>query len=139
MTNRWVKSCRACSPEDLLKNGLIPEFVGRLPVVATLEELTEDDFMRILTTPKNALVRQYQKYFDFEKVALTFTDDALRAIAQEALRRKTGARGLRSILEEVMLDTMYELPSRQDIQECTITRDVVTERQQPALFFKQAS
>ena len=126
-------------PEDLLKNGLILEFVGRLPVVATLEELTEDDFMRILTTPKNALVRQYQKYFDFEKVALTFTDDALRAIAQEALRRKTGARGLRSILEEVMLDTMYELPSRQDIQECTITRDVVTERQQPALFFKQAS
>ena len=126
-------------PEDLLKNGLIPEFVGRLPVVATLEELTEDDFMRILTTPKNALVRQYQKYFDFEKVALTFTDDALRAIAQEALRRKTGARGLRSILEEVMLDTMYELPSRKDIQECTITRDVVTERQQPALFFKQAS
>ena len=126
-------------PEDLLKNGLIPEFVGRLPVVATLEELTEDDFMRILTTPKNALVRQYQKYFDFEKVALTFTDDALRAIAQEALRRKTGARGLRSILEEVMLDTMYELPSREDIQECTITRDVVTERQQPALFFKQAS
>ena len=126
-------------PEDLLKNGLIPEFVGRLPVVATLEELTEDDFMRILTTPKNALVRQYQKYFDFEKVALTFTDDALRAIAQEALRRKTGARGLRSILEEVMLDTMYELPSRKDIQECTITRDVVTECQQPALFFKQAS
>ena len=126
-------------PEDLLKNGLIPEFVGRLPVVATLEELTEDDFTRILTTPKNALVRQYQKYFDFEKVALTFTDDALRAIAQEALRRKTGARGLRSILEEVMLDTMYELPSRKDIQECTITRDVVTERQQPALFFKQAS
>lgn len=126
-------------PEDLLKNGLIPEFVGRLPIVATLEELTEDDFVRILTTPKNALVRQYQKYFDFEKVALTFTDDALRAIAQEALHRKTGARGLRSILEEVMLDTMYELPSRQDVQECTITRDVVTERQQPALFFKQAS
>ena len=126
-------------PEDLLKNGLIPEFVGRLPIVATLEELTEDDFVRILTTPKNALVRQYQKYFDFEKVVLTFTDDALQAIAQEALRRKTGARGLRSILEEVMLETMYELPSRKDIQECTITRDVVTKRQQPAPFFKQAS
>ena len=126
-------------PEDLLKNGLIPEFVGRLPIVATLEELTEDDFVCILTTPKNALVRQYQKCFDFEKVALTFTDGALRAIAQEALHRKTGARGLRSILEEVMLDTMYELPSRHDIQECTITRDVVTKRQQPALFFKQAS
>ena len=126
-------------PEDLLKNGLIPEFVGRLPIVATLEELTEDDFVRILTTPKNALVRQYQKYFDFEKVMLKFTDDALQAIAKEALHRKTGARGLRSILEEVMLDTMYELPSRKDIQECTITRDVVTKRQQPALFFKQAS
>ena len=126
-------------PEDLLKNGLIPEFVGRLPIVATLEELTEDDFVRILTTPKNALVRQYQKYFDFEKVVLKFTDDALQAIAQEALRRKTGARGLRSILEEVMLDTMYELPSREDIQECTITHEVVTKRQQPALYFKQAS
>lgn len=126
-------------PEDLLKNGLIPEFVGRLPIVATLEELTEEDFVRILTTPKNALVRQYQKYFDFEKVVLKFTDDALQAIAKEALRRKTGARGLRSILEEVMLDTMYELPSRKDIQECTITGDVVTKRQQPALFFKQAS
>jgi ATP-dependent Clp protease ATP-binding subunit ClpX len=107
--------------------------------VATLEELTEDDFVCILTTPKNALVRQYQKCFDFEKVALTFTDGALRAIAQEALHRKTGARGLRSILEEVMLETMYELPSRHDIQECAITRDVVTKRQQPALFFKQAS
>ena len=126
-------------PEDLLKNGLIPEFVGRLPVVATLEELTEEDFVRILTTPKNALVRQYQKYFDFEKVTLTFTEEALQAIAEEAMRRKTGARGLRSILEEVMLDTMYELPSREDIQECEITRDVVTKRQQPALFFKQAS
>ena len=126
-------------PEDLLKNGLIPEFVGRLPVVATLEELTEEDFVRILTTPKNALVRQYQKYFDFEKVTLTFTEGALQAIAEEAMHRKTGARGLRSILEEVMLDTMYELPSREDIQECEITRDVVTKRQQPALFFKQAS
>ena len=88
-------------PEDLLKFGLIPEFIGRLPIVATLEELTEEDFVRILTTPKNALVRQYQKYFDFEKVKLKFTDAALRAIAQEALRRNTGARGLRSIMEEI--------------------------------------
>lgn len=126
-------------PEDLLKFGLIPEFVGRLPIVATLDELTEDDFVRILTTPKNALVRQYQRYFDFEKVKLRFTDDALRAIAQEALHRKTGARGLRSILEEIMLETMYELPSRNDIQECTITEEVVTQRQQPTLFYKQAS
>lgn len=126
-------------PEDLLKFGLIPEFVGRLPIVATLEELTEDDFMRILTTPKNALVRQYQKYFDFEKVKLKFTDAALRAIAQEALHRNTGARGLRAIMEEVMLDTMYELPSRDDVQECTVTEEAVTRRQQPALLYKQAS
>jgi ATP-dependent Clp protease ATP-binding subunit ClpX len=126
-------------PEDLLKFGLIPEFIGRLPIVATLEELTEEDFVRILTTPKNALVRQYQKYFDFEKVKLKFTDAALRAIAQEALRRQTGARGLRSIMEEIMLDTMYELPSRNDVQECMVTEEAVARRQQPALLYKQAS
>jgi len=126
-------------PEDLLKFGLIPEFIGRLPVIATLDELTEADFIRILTTPKNALVRQYQKYFDFEKVKLDFTDDALRAIAQEAMHRRTGARGLRSILEEIMLDTMYELPSRSDIQSCLITEDVVLKRQSPDLEYKQAS
>jgi ATP-dependent Clp protease ATP-binding subunit ClpX len=126
-------------PEDLLKFGLIPEFIGRLPIIATLDELTEEDFIRILTAPKNALVRQYQKYFDFEKVQLDFTDDALRAIALEAMRRRTGARGLRSILEEIMLDTMYELPSRSDIQSCLITEDVVIKRQQPALHYKQAS
>jgi len=126
-------------PEDLLKFGLIPEFIGRLPIVATLEELTEEDFVRILTTPKNALVRQYQKYFDFEKVKLKFTDAALRAIAQEALRRNTGARGLRSIMEEIMLDTMYELPSRTDVQECMVTEEAVARRQQPALLYKQAS
>jgi len=126
-------------PEDLLKFGLIPEFIGRLPIVATLDELTEEDFVRILTAPKNALVRQYQKYFDFEKVKLKFTDEALRAIAQEALHRKTGARGLRSIMEEIMLDTMYELPSRNDVQECMVNEEAVARRQQPALFYKQAS
>jgi ATP-dependent Clp protease ATP-binding subunit ClpX len=126
-------------PEDLLKFGLIPEFIGRLPVIATLDELTEEDFVRILTTPKNALVRQYQKYFDFEKVKLKFADGALHAIAREAMRRKTGARGLRSILEEIMLETMYELPSRNDVRECVITEEVVTKRQQPALLYKQAS
>ena len=126
-------------PEDLLKFGLIPEFIGRLPIVATLDELTQDDLIRILTVPKNALVRQYQKYFEFENVKLNFTDDALSAIAKEALHRKTGARGLRSILEEVMLDTMYELPSRNDVQECAITEEVVAKRQQPALLYKQAS
>jgi ATP-dependent Clp protease ATP-binding subunit ClpX len=126
-------------PEDLLKFGLIPEFIGRLPIVATLDELTEEDFVRILTAPKNALVRQYQKYFDFEKVKLKFTDEALRAIAHEALRRKTGARGLRSIMEEIMLDTMYELPSRNDVQECMVNEEAVARRQQPALLYKQAS
>src|SRR2546427_4414826 len=129
-------------PEDLLRFGLIPEFVGRLPIVATLEELTEDDFMRILTAPKNALVCQYQTYFAFEKVQLTFTDGALRAIAQAAVRRTTGARGLRSIMEELLLDTMYDLPSRTDIRACTVTEDdvhAVTERQQPVLLYKQAS
>ncbi len=126
----------------MLHFGLIPEFVGRLPVVATLEELTEDDFIRILTTPKNALVCQYQTYFAFEKVQLQFTDGALRAIVQAALRRMTGARGLRSIMEELLLDTMYDLPSRTDVRECTVTEaDVraVTERQQPVLLYKQAS
>jgi ATP-dependent Clp protease ATP-binding subunit ClpX len=129
-------------PGDLLQFGLIPEFVGRLPIVATLEELTEDDFIRILTAPKNALVRQYQTYFDFEKVHLTFTDGALRAIAHAALRRTTGARGLRAILEELLLDTMYDLPSRTDVRACTVTEDdvhAVTERQQPVLLYKHAS
>jgi ATP-dependent Clp protease ATP-binding subunit ClpX len=129
-------------PEDLLQFGLIPEFVGRLPIVATLEELTEDDLLRILTAPKNALVRQYQTYFAFEKVQLQFTDGALRAIAHAAVRRATGARGLRAILEELLLDTMYDLPSRTDVRECTVTEaDVhaVTERQQPVLLNKQAS
>jgi len=128
--------------EDLLQFGLIPELVGRLPIVATLEDLTEDDFIRILTTPKNALVRQYQHYFALEKVTLTVTDGALRAIAQAALRLKTGARGLRAILEELLLDTMYDLPSRTDVRECTVTEDdvqAVTERQQAVLLYKQAS
>ena len=129
-------------PEDLLHFGLIPELVGRLPIVTTLEELTEDDLIRILTTPKNALVRQYQHYFAFEKVTLTVTDGALRAIAQAAWRRKTGARGLRAILEELLLDTMYDLPSRTDVREGMVTEDdvhAVTERQQPVLLYKQAS
>src|SRR2546428_3035023 len=129
-------------PEDLLHFGLIPELVGRLPIVATLEELTEDDFIRILTTPKNALVRQYQQYFDFEKVTLKVTDGALRAIAQAALRRMTGARGLRSIMEEILLDTMYDLPSRTDVRACTVTEDdvkAVTERQQAVLLYKHAN
>src|SRR5207302_1194569 len=129
-------------PEDLLQFGLIPEFVGRLPIVATLEELTADDCMRILTAPKNALVRQYQTYFEFEHVHLQFTEGALRAIAHAAVRRTTGARGLRAIMEELLLDTMYDLPSRTDVRVCTVTEDdvkAVTERQQTVLFYKHAS
>jgi ATP-dependent Clp protease ATP-binding subunit ClpX len=122
-------------PEDLLKFGLIPEFIGRLPVIATLDELTESDFIRILTTPKNALVRQYQKYFDFEKVKLEFTDDALRAISQEAIVRRTGARGLRAILEEIMLDTMYELPSLRNARKVVIDEAVVTGETRPYIIF----
>src|ERR687896_484577 len=104
-----------CQPEDFLKYGLIPELVGRLPVVATLDELAEEELQRILVEPKNALVKQFQKLFEYEKIRLAFTDDALRAVAKEAARRKTGARGLRSILEEVMLDIMYENPFGTDL------------------------
>jgi ATP-dependent Clp protease ATP-binding subunit ClpX len=120
-------------PEDLLKYGLIPEFVGRLPVVATLDDLDEAALVRILREPKNAILKQYQKYFDLEKVRLKFTDDAVAAIAGKALRRGTGARGLRAILEEVMLDVMYELPSIQGLKECLITREVILSRERPIL------
>jgi len=120
-------------PEDLLKFGLIPEFVGRLPVVATLHDLDEGALLRILREPKNAILKQYQKYFELEKVRLKFTDDAAVAIAREALKRGTGARGLRAILEDVMLDVMYELPSIPDLTECVITRDVILGRERPIL------
>src|SRR5437867_2177871 len=120
-------------PEDLLKYGLIPEFVGRLPVIATLHDLDEQALVRILKEPKNAIIKQYQKYFDLEKVRLKFTDDAVAAIAREALKRGTGARGLRAILEEVMLEIMYDLPSIQGLKECVITREVILNRERPIL------
>ena len=120
-------------PEDLLKYGLIPEFVGRLPVIATLHDLDDQALTRILREPKNAIIKQYQKYFDLEKVRLKFTDDAVAAIAREALKRGTGARGLRAILEEVMLEIMYELPSIQGLKECVITREVILNRDRPIL------
>jgi ATP-dependent Clp protease ATP-binding subunit ClpX len=122
-----------CQPEDFIKYGLIPELVGRLPVVATLDELSEEDLVRILVEPKNALVKQFQRLFEYEKIRLSFSDDALRAVAKEAARRKTGARGLRAILEEVMLDIMYEIPSRTDLRECTIDADVILEKKPPVL------
>lgn len=112
-------------PEDLLKFGLIPEFIGRLPVVASLEKLDEDALVEILTKPKNALVKQYKKLLELDNVELEFTDGALRAIANKAIERKTGARGLRSIIESIMLDIMYDLPSRQDVEKCIITEKIV--------------
>jgi ATP-dependent Clp protease ATP-binding subunit ClpX len=120
-------------PEDLLKYGLIPEFVGRLPVISTLRSLSEEDLVRILTEPKNALVRQYRQFFRYDKVDLAFTDEALQMIAELALERGTGARGLRSILETALLPTMYELPSRSDVAKCVVDADTVREGVQPTL------
>ena len=124
-----------CRPEDLIKFGLIPEFVGRLPVAATLDELSEDALIRILTEPKNALVKQYQKLFEFEGVDLKFTDEAYKAVAAEAISRKSGARGLRSILEAAMLDIMYDLPSLKGVQECVVGEEVITKGEQPMLLY----
>jgi len=126
-------------PEDLLKFGMIPEFVGRLPVLATLEELDEQALVRILREPKNALVRQYQKLFDMENVHLRFTEGALTAIASEALKRKSGARGLRAIMENIMLDVMYEIPSQPNIKEVLISEEVVNRDAQPIVLYQKAA
>jgi ATP-dependent Clp protease ATP-binding subunit ClpX len=120
-------------PEDLIKYGMIPEFVGRIPVVACLHELGEDALVQILREPKNALIKQYQKLFDFENVKLKFTDGALRAVAREAMARKTGARGLRSILEDVMLDVMYDIPSQKNIRACVVSEEVILNHEEPIL------
>jgi len=112
-------------PEDLLKFGLIPEFVGRLPVLATLEDLDEEALVTILTKPKNALVKQYQRLFELEDTELSFTDDALTAIAKRAIERKTGARGLRSILEDILLDTMFDLPSLDSVTKVVVNEEAV--------------
>ncbi|GFR39076.1 ATP-dependent Clp protease ATP-binding subunit ClpX [Insulibacter thermoxylanivorax] len=126
-------------PEDLLKYGLIPEFVGRLPVISTLEPLDEHALVRILKEPKNALVKQYQKLLEMDNVELEFEDAALEAIAKEAIKRNTGARGLRAIIESIMLDVMYEIPSRDDVQKCIITEKVVREKLPPILTLKDGS
>ncbi len=122
-------------PEDLLKFGLIPEFVGRLPVVATLEDLDEDALVEILTQPKNALVKQYERLFEMEEISVEFTDEALRRIAQKAILRKTGARGLRSILEAILLDPMYDLPGLDGVEEIVINKEVVEGRAQPLYIY----
>ncbi len=125
-------------PDDLLKFGLIPEFVGRLPVIATLQDLDEEALIKILTAPKNALVKQYQTLFDMEDVRLTFSEDALSAIAKRAIKRKTGARGLRSIMEDILLDTMYDLPSFEGVEEVVVNGEVVNGAAKPLLIYADA-
>ncbi|MDR1605352.1 MAG: ATP-dependent Clp protease ATP-binding subunit ClpX [Gracilibacteraceae bacterium] len=121
-------------PEDLLKFGLIPEFVGRLPIIVSLDELEEDDLIQILIQPRNALIKQYQKLFEIDDVRLEFKEDALRAVAREAIRRNTGARGLRAILENIMMNVMYDIPERKDVTKCVITKDSVLRKLEPELF-----
>ncbi len=128
---------REVEPDDLMKFGLIPEFIGRLPVLATLEDLDELTLVKILTEPKNALIKQYQRLFEMENVSLTFTDEALLAVAKKAIVRKTGARGLRSILEAILLDTMYELPNMQGVEEVVINGEVVEERGTPLMIYSE--
>ncbi len=125
-------------PDDLIRYGLIPEFVGRLPVIATLEELTEDDLVRILIEPKNALTKQYKKLLELDGVELEFTEEALREIAKEAIRRKTGARGLRAIMEEIMTDIMFEVPSLKNVERVIVDAETVKNKQKPKLLYKKA-
>ena len=125
-------------PEDLLRFGLIPEFIGRLSVIGTLSSLSEEDMIRVLTEPKNSLVKQYKKIFALDNVDLVFTKDALKAIASLALKRGTGARGLRSIMEDTMLNIMFDIPARKDIKKCIITREVVERKTEPTLITDSA-
>lgn len=130
------ETLREVQPQDLIKFGLIPEFLGRLPVITTLDELSADSLVRILTEPKNALLKQYKKLFEIEGVNLRLTENALAAIADEALKRKSGARGLRAILESCMLDIMYDIPSKEDVKECVIGEEVVLKKEEPILLYE---
>ncbi len=130
------ETLKEVKPEDLIKFGLIPEFLGRLPVIATLDELSAESLVRILTEPKNALLKQYKKLFEIEGVNLRLTDSALAAIADEALKRKSGARGLRAIMESCMLDIMYDIPSKEDVKECVIGEEVVLKKEAPILLYE---
>lgn len=124
-------------PHDLVKFGLIPEFVGRFPIIVTFDELDEEMLVDILWKPKNSLVKQYQKLLEMENVKLRFQEGAMVAIVREAIKRKTGARGLRSIIEEIMLDVMYELPSLENVRECIITEEVLTHKEKPMLVYEK--
>jgi ATP-dependent Clp protease ATP-binding subunit ClpX len=123
---------------DLIKYGLIPEFVGRLPVVGTLHELGRDALIRIMSEPRNAIIRQYQRLFEYENVKLRFTDDAMKAIADQAVERKIGARGLRMIIEDLMLELMYTLPSQKKVKEVVVTKEVVEDREKPVTLIEKA-
>jgi ATP-dependent Clp protease ATP-binding subunit ClpX len=127
-----------CLPEDLVHYGLIPEFIGRLPVVSAIHQLSRDDLVTILTEPKNALIKQFQRFFSFDGIELVFADDALGAIADKALARETGARGLRSIIEEILLEVQFELPSRRDVKKCAVTKEVVEHGRKPTLVTEAA-
>jgi ATP-dependent Clp protease ATP-binding subunit ClpX len=133
---RIGETLQEIQPEDLLKYGLIPEFVGRLPVIATLDELGEEALVDIIVKPKNALIKQYAKIFEFESVKLKFQNEALWAIAREAIKRKSGARGLRAIMEDVMLDIMYDIPSQENVKECVISEDVILKREKPLILYE---
>ena len=124
-------------PEDLLKFGLIPEFVGRLPIISTLEDLDETSLIKILEEPKNSLVKQYSKLFEIEGAKLTFSKDSLKAIAEKAIKRKTGARGLRSIIEEALLQTMFDLPSMENVEEVVVNKEVITGTSAPLIIFSK--
>jgi ATP-dependent Clp protease ATP-binding subunit ClpX len=122
-----------CLPEDLIQYGLIPEFIGRLPVMSAIHQLSRDELMKILTEPRNALVKQFQRFFQFDGIELVFADEALTSVADKALERETGARGLRSIIEEVLLEVQFELPSRRDVQKCVVTKETIDKSVSPTL------
>ena len=136
MANELYRTEKFSTWEDLVKFGLIPEFIGRIPIIATLNNLSEDALVRILTEPKNALVKQYKKLFEVEGVELKFQEEAYRAIARDAIKRKSGARGLRAILESVMLDIMYDIPSMPEVTECVIEESVITKGAEPLLIYE---
>ena len=125
-------------PEDLVNYGLIPEFIGRLPVVSAVHQLTRDDLITILTEPRNALVKQFQRFFSFDGIELVFSDEALVSVAEKALARETGARGLRSIIEETLLEVQFELPSRRDVKKCVVTKETIEKGLSPTLVTEAA-
>nr|MBP8698168.1 ATP-dependent Clp protease ATP-binding subunit ClpX [Syntrophorhabdaceae bacterium] len=134
---RYSELIKDIQPEDLLKYGLIPEFIGRLPIIATLNELDENALVEILKRPRNAIIKQYKKLFELENVKLTFTEGAIRAISREAMKRKTGARGLRSILEKIMLDVMYEIPNISNVKECVLNEEVIVNHERPIFIYEE--